>query len=70
MTKVRVRVSGADSIYTTNKNRVFATRELLKTGFKLKVKSPKNIKETNTLLTVNKSLTLLTEKSDLKRKQI
>lgn len=44
LTRVRVKVVGADAIYATNKNRVFATREHIKTDFKPKGKLAKNIK--------------------------
>lgn len=49
LTRVRVKLVGADAIYATNKNRVFATRENIKTDFKPKGKPPKNSKEVKKL---------------------
>ncbi len=49
LTKVKTKIVGADAIYATNKNRVFATRNNIKTDFKRKGKLPKNYKEEKTL---------------------
>jgi hypothetical protein len=45
LTKTRVRVVGADGIYATNKNRVFATSKQIQTDFKPKGKPSKHYKE-------------------------
>lgn len=45
LTKTKVKVIGADAIYATNKNRVFATRNKIQTDFKPKGKPSKYHKE-------------------------
>ncbi len=45
LTKTKVRIVGANAIYVTNKNRVFATSNKIQTDFKPKVKPSKNRKQ-------------------------
>lgn len=45
LTKTKVRIVGADAIYATNKNRVFATSNKIQTDFKLKGKPSKHRKQ-------------------------
>jgi len=49
LTKTRVRIAGADAIYATNKNRVFATSNNIRTDFKPKGKPSKHRKQQNQL---------------------
>ena len=49
LTKVKTKVLGADAIYATNKNRVFVTKNNIKTDFKRKGKLPKGYQEENKL---------------------
>lgn len=45
LTKTKVRIVGADAIYATNKNRVFATSKKIQTDFKPKGKPSKHRKQ-------------------------
>jgi len=45
LTKTKVKIVGADAIYATNKNRVFATNQQIKTDFKPKGKPSKHRKQ-------------------------
>jgi hypothetical protein len=45
LTKVKVKVLGADAIYATNKNRNFVSENFIKTDFRPKGKKPKDYKE-------------------------
>ena len=45
LTKVKIKVAGADAIYATNKNRVFATSNNIKTDFKPKGKPSRHRKQ-------------------------
>ena len=45
LTKTRVKIAGADAIYATNKNRVFATKNTIQTDFKPKGKPSKHRKQ-------------------------
>ena len=45
MTKVKVKIVGADAIYATNKNRVFTTSNQIQTDFKPKGKPSKHYKQ-------------------------
>ena len=45
LTKTKVKVVGADAIYATNKNRIFATSNKIQTDFKPKGKPSKHYKE-------------------------
>ena len=49
LTKTRVKIAGADAIYATNKNRVFATSNNIRTDFKPKGKPSKHRKQQNQL---------------------
>jgi len=44
LTKTRVKIAGADAIYATNKNRVFATKNTIQTDFKPKGRLSKDHK--------------------------
>ena len=52
LTKVKTKIVGADAIYATNKNRVFVTKNNIKTDFKRKGKRPKNYQEEKKLKTL------------------
>jgi len=45
LTKTKVKIAGADAIYATNKNRVFATNHQIRTDFKPKGKPSKHRKQ-------------------------
>ncbi len=45
LTKTKVKIAGADAIYATNKNRVFATKQQIRTDFKPKGKPSKHRKQ-------------------------
>ncbi|WP_439131490.1 transposase [Polaribacter sp.] len=45
LTKTKVKIAGADAIYATNKNRVFATSKKIQTDFKPKGKPSKHRKQ-------------------------
>ena len=45
LTKTKVKIAGADAIYATNKNRVFATNQKIRTDFKPKGKPSKHRKQ-------------------------
>lgn len=45
LTKTKVKVAGADAIYATNKNRVFATSNQIQTDFKPKGRASKHYKQ-------------------------
>ena len=45
LSKTRVKIAGADAIYATNKNRVFATNKQIQTDFKPKGKPSKHHKQ-------------------------
>jgi len=45
LTKTKVKLAGADAIYATNKNRVFATNQQIRTDFKPKGKPSKHRKQ-------------------------
>jgi Transposase DDE domain len=42
LTNIKVKIAGADAIYATNKNRVFATNQQIRTDFKPKGKPSKH----------------------------
>ncbi len=52
LTKTKVKITGADAIYATNKNRVFATSNQIQTDFKLKGKPSKHYKQQKQLKTI------------------
>lgn len=45
LTKTKVKIAGADAIYATNKNRIFATNQQIRTDFKPKGKPSKHRKQ-------------------------
>ena len=49
LTRTKVRIAGADAIYATNKNRVFATSNKIQTDFKPKGRPSKHRKQQNQL---------------------
>jgi len=49
LTKTKIKVLGADAIYATNKNRIFVSKNNIKTDFKRKGRLPKNYKEEKSL---------------------
>jgi hypothetical protein len=49
LTKTKVKIAGADAIYATNKNRVFATQKQIRTDFKPKGRPSKHRKQQDQL---------------------